>query len=162
MYTLSPMDPIDVSRVMADIRLRAAEQLRARAMDRGNAPEFSDAELFAIVEGLLRHAVDDAADKVLLMPEIIAGRPELTLEPVARIASHRPVIGPLILFAKRRVLQPLARWLYEYSMDNFERQARINRVTYAALQAIAVETARLRLELDALKQEVGTRGSGRA
>ena len=165
MYTVPQlMDPIDVSRVMADIRLRAGEQLRVRAMDGGNAPEFSDAELFAIVERLLKSALDDAdaGDRVLLMPEIIAGRPDLTLEPVARIASHRPVIGPLILFAKRRVLQPLARWLYEYSMDNFERQARINRVTYAALQAIAVETARLRLELDALKREAGTRGSGAA
>jgi hypothetical protein len=156
------MDRVDVSRVMDDIRVRASAELRKRAVDRGNAPEFADAELFEIVERLLRSAVDDAADKVLLMPEILAGRPDLTLEPVARLTSHRPVIGPMILFAKRHVLQPLARWLYEYSMDNFERQARINRVLFAALQAIAVDAARLRLELDAIKRESGTRGSGAA
>jgi len=138
------MDQIDVTRVMADIRTRASADLRVRAYDGGKTPEFSDAELFAIVEQILRNAVDDAESKVLLLPEIIAGRPDLTLEPVARLSSHRPVIGPLILFVKRRLLQPLSQWLYEYSMDNFQRQAQINAVMFAALQALAIENAKLR------------------
>ena len=141
--------PIDVSRVMADIRIRASAELRDRTFDRGNTPEFSDAALFDLVEQVLRGAVDDADRKVLLLSEIIAGDKALTLEPSARMTSHRPVVGPLILFVKRRLLQPLTQWLYEYSMDNFRRQAQINRIMFAALQALAIENARLRLEVSA-------------
>jgi hypothetical protein len=138
------MDQVDVSRVMADIRMRASAELRERAFDRGNTPEFSDAELFDIVEQMLRSAVDESDRKVLLLSEIIAGNRDLTLEPAARLTSHRPVVGPLIVFVKRRLLQPLTQWLYEYSMDNFRRQAQINAVMFAALQALAIENAKLR------------------
>ena len=151
---------IDVSRVMTDIRMRASAELRERAFDRGKTPEFSDAELFDLVERILRGAVDDADRKALLLSEIIAGNKELTLEPSARLTSHRPVVGPLIVFVKRRLLRPLTQWLYEYSMDNFRRQAQINRVLFAAVQALAIETARLRLERDAANGGAGTRGSG--
>jgi len=155
---------IDVSRVMADIRMRANAELRERTFDRGGTPEFADAALFDLVEQVLRRAVDDAdADrKVLLLPEIIGGHKDLMLEPSARLTSHRPLVGPVIVFVKRRLLQPLTQWLYEYSMDNFRRQAQINRIMFAALQALAVETARLRLELDAAKIGGGKRGSGAA
>jgi hypothetical protein len=156
------MDHVDVSRVMADIRRRASAELRERAFDRGNTPAFSDAELFDKVEQVLRDAVDDADRKVLLLSEIIAGDEDLTLEPSARLTSHRPVVGPLILFVKRRLLQPLTQWLYEYSMDNFRRQAQINRIVFAALQALAIENARLRIELDAARGGAGKRGSGAA
>ena len=138
------MDQVDVSRVMTDVRMRASAELRERAFDRGNTPEFSDAELFDIVEQLLRTAVDDSDRKVLLLPEIIAGNKDLTLEPAARLTSHRPLMGPLIVFVKRRLLQPLTQWLYEYSMDNFRRQAQINRIMFAAIQALAIENAKLR------------------
>src|SRR5437879_2359003 len=120
------MEKVDVSRVMDDVRMRVSAELRERVFDRGNTPAFADAELFTLVDEILRSAVNDVERKALLLPEIIAGRPELTLEPVARQRSHRPVIGPVIVFVKRRLLQPLAGWLYEYSMDNFERQAQIN------------------------------------
>jgi hypothetical protein len=156
------MDHVDVSRVMADIRQRASTELRQRAYDHGKTPAFSDADLFDMVEQILRGAVDDADRKVLLLPEIIAGGDDLTLEPSARLTSHRPVVGPLILFVKRRLLQPLTQWLYEYSMTNFRRQAQINRITFAALQALAIENARLRIELDAAKGGAGKRGSGAA
>src|SRR5258706_7755560 len=92
-----PMDHVDVSRVMADIRQRANTELRERVFDRGKTPAFSDAELFDRVEQILRGAVDDAEGKVLLLPEIIAGGDDLTLEPSARLTSHRPVGGPLVL-----------------------------------------------------------------
>ena len=153
---------IDVARVMADIRMRASAELRERAFDRGNTPEFSDAELFDLVERVLRSAVDDSDRKVLLLSEIVAGNKDLTLEPSARVTSHRPVLGPFIVFVKRRVLQPLTQWLYEYSMDNFRRQAQINRILFAAVQALAIETARLRLELDAAHGSASKRGSGAA
>ena len=147
---------------MADIRQRANAELRERTFDRGNTPEFSDAELFDLVERILRSAVDESDRKVLLLPEIISGNQDLTLEPSARLTSHRPVVGPLIVFVKRRLLQPLTQWLYEYSMDNFRRQAQINRITFAALQALAIENARLRIELDAVKGGAGKRGPGAA
>ena len=125
---------IDVSQLMADIRMRANAELRERAFDRGNTPEFSDAELFDLVERVLRGAVDDADRKVL----------------------------PFIVFVKRRLLQPLTQWLYEYSMDNFRRQTQINRILFATVQALAIETARLRLELDAAHDSASKRGSGAA
>jgi hypothetical protein len=156
------MDRIDVTRLMTEIRRRANEELRERAFDRGNTPEFADAELFDLVERILRGAVDDHDRKVLLLSEIIAGDKELTLEPSARLTSHRPVVGPLIVFVKRRILQPMTQWLYEYSMDNFRRQAQINRILFAALQALAIESARLRMELDAAKSATTSRGSGAA
>ena len=149
------MDQIDVSRVMTDIRVRASAELRERAFDRGNTPAFSDAELFDLVEQVLRGAVDDSDRKVLLLSEIINGDKNLTLEPSARLTSHRPVVGPIIVFVKRRLLQPLTQWLYEYSMDNFRRQAQINRIMFAALQSLAIETARLRLELAARNKSSG-------
>ena len=43
---------------------------------------------------------------------------------------------------------PAFRWLFEYSRDNFERQRRVNRVLFACVQELALETARLRQELD--------------
>src|SRR4051794_11832805 len=147
---------------MADIRQRANAELRERTFDRGNTPEFSDAELFDVVERILRSAVDESDRKVLLLPEIISGNQDLTLEPSARLTSHRPVVGPLIVFVKRRLLQPLTQWLYEYSMDNFRRQAQINRILFAAVQALAIETARLKLERDAAERNASKRGSGAA
>ncbi len=153
---------VDVSHVMADIRRRASAELRERAFDRGNTPAFSDAELFELVERILRDAVDDADRKVLLLSELVAGNKDLTLEPSARLTSHRPVVGPVIVFIKQRLLQPLTQWLYEYSMDNFRRQAQINRLLFAALQALAIETAQLRLELDAARGGAAKRGSGAA
>jgi hypothetical protein len=153
---------VDVSRVMADVRRRANAELRERAFDRGRTPAFSDAELFDMVEQLLRGAVDEADRKVLLLSEIIAGGDDLTLEPSARFTSHRAVVGPLILFVKRRLLQPLTQWLYEYSMTNFRRQAQINRIMFAALQALAIENVRLRIELDAAQGGAGKRGPGAA
>ena len=126
-----------MSRVMADVRARASAELKGRV-------SIADAEILAIVEDVLQRAVNAADSDTLVLPELLAGRPELNLEPVATIRSHRAGIGPLVVFVKRRLLQPLSRWLYEYSMDNFERQARINRVMFAAIQALAVENARLR------------------
>jgi len=47
-------------------------------------------------------------------------------------------------------------------MDNFRRQAQINRILFATVQALAIETARLRLELDAAHDSASKRGSGAA
>jgi hypothetical protein len=44
-----------------------------------------------------------------------------------------------VLFLKRRVLLPLTRWLFEYSRDNFERQARVNETLMASIETLVVE-----------------------
>ena len=49
-----------------------------------------------------------------------------------------------VLFAKRRVLLPMLRWLFEYSQENFRRQQRINAVLFACIEDLAIENARLR------------------
>ena len=61
-----------------------------------------------------------------------------------RFTSHRPLIGPVIVFVKRRILLPLTRWLYEYSLENFRRQQRVNRVLFACIEELAIENAKLR------------------
>jgi hypothetical protein len=55
----------------------------------------------------------------------------------------------LVLFLKRRVLLPLTRWLFEYSRDNFERQARVNATLMASIETLVVEVVQLRRELQA-------------
>jgi hypothetical protein len=40
------------------------------------------------------------------------------------------------------------RWLYEYSLENFRKQRRINTVMFACLEELAIENARLRQALD--------------
>jgi hypothetical protein len=53
--------------------------------------------------------------------------------------------------AKRRIILPLTRWLYEYTHQTFRRQHRVNRTVFAILEALAIENARLRQELEALQ-----------
>ena len=83
------MDQVDVSRVMAEIRMRASAELRARAFDRGNTPEFSDAELFDIVEQILRSAVDESDRKVLLLRLAEEGGSALGLDAVRPDVEER-------------------------------------------------------------------------
>jgi len=58
------------------------------------------------------------------------------------------MVGPIIVFAKRRLVLPLVRWLFEYTEDNFRRQDYVNRVLMACLEELAIDNARLRRELD--------------
>ena len=53
-------------------------------------------------------------------------------------------------------------WLYEYSLENFRRQQRVNRLLFAAIEELAIENARLRLQfgLDPLEDDGG--GDGHA
>jgi hypothetical protein len=62
------------------------------------------------------------------------------------------VIGPLLIAIKRRLLLPLTRWLYEYSLENFRRQRRINSVLFACIEELAIENARLRQEIVAINE----------
>jgi hypothetical protein len=132
---------------MAEIRERVRADLRARLVARGASDDFADEAVFRHVDALFRRAAALDDRQALLLPELLANewRPELALE----LASHRGgLAGPLLVFVKRRLLLPLNRWLFEYTLENFRRQERVNLVLMSCLQALAAEHARLLLSVD--------------
>ena len=125
----------------------AARRDRRDRLVAGGAAGYSDPELFAEVDEVLRRAVERSNGTVLL-PEVLPDDEEWRLDTSLRFSSHRPVIGPVIVFVKQRLLLPLVRWLVEYNRDNFRRQQRVNRLLAACIEELAIENARLRRELN--------------
>ena len=139
---------ISVDALMRRLEGDLRNQLRRQLLDRGGAREYTDEELFAVVEHVLRHAVEAREHDALLLPALMSDEDEeWELQTHLRFSSHRPILGTLIVFLKRRVLLPVTRWLYEYSLENFRRQQRVNRVLFACLEELAIENARLRQDL---------------
>ena len=136
---------------MAELQTRVRDRLRTELRRHGASEALEDPALFAEVDRVLREAVTHARVGALLLPEIL-GDPEIwRLETAMRLKSHRGSLGRnFILPLKRFVMMPLLRWLFEYSRDNFERQARINQVVFSCVQELAIENARLRAELERL------------
>jgi hypothetical protein len=65
------------------------------------------------------------------------------------LTTHRPAAtGRFILFAKKKLLLPLTRWLFEYSQENFRRQDRLNRILFTCIEELALENARLRRRIE--------------
>ncbi len=136
--------------VMAELRGRVRAGLRARLVARGAADDFADQAVFDAVDVLFRRALARDDRHALLMPDLLEQpwRPELSLS----IASHRRgPVGALIVFTKRRILLPLSRWLYEYALENFRVQDRVNVALMSCLQSLAADHVRLRQRLDALE-----------
>ena len=106
---------ISVERVMQEIEDDLREARRARLVAKGGPQEYRDAEIFAAVENALRRAVDGRDHNAVLLPELLADDVDWRLQPQLNFTSHRPAIGPIIVFFKRRVILPLTRWLYEYT-----------------------------------------------
>ncbi len=75
--------------------------------------------------------------------------------------SHRPgASGAAIVFVKRRLLLPLTRWLFEYTLENFRVQDRVNLALMSCLQSLAADHARLQLRLARLEDApAGARSS---
>jgi hypothetical protein len=140
---------IRTGHVMARIEADVKRALRRHLVDRGGAAEYEDSELFDRVWSVLDRAVGDRNLDVLLLPELLDDSTAWRLETELRLSSHRPVLGPVILFVKRRFLLPLSRWLFEYARQNFRRQQQVNRLLFACIEELAIENARLRRELDA-------------
>ena len=135
---------------MHEIEDRVRDELRRRLLARGGAPEYQDPEVFRSVDRLLRRAAD-RPDEHALVPEFLGPESDWRLQTHLRFTSHRRLMGPLVLFVKRRVLLPLTRWLYEYSVGNFERQERVNRMLIACIEELAIENARLRRDLEQVR-----------
>jgi hypothetical protein len=134
---------------MADVRARVRADLRAKIVASG-ATEMADEQLFADVDALLRAALahDDAG--ALLLPHLLTDdwQPELAL----RLSSHRGgLTARLLVGIKRRILLPLTRWLFEYTLENFRRQHRLNLALMACVQTLAIEHARLARDLADLR-----------
>jgi hypothetical protein len=145
------MGEVRVDRVMAELQDEVRERIRARLVSGGGNQAYADRALFDEVERLLRDAAEPKQPRSLLLGEILTDDDDWRLAPALNLSSHRPRAGGVILFAKRRVLLPIVRWLYDYAALNFRRQQRINGVLFACVEALALENARLRREIDALK-----------
>ena len=138
---------VSVERVMREIEDDLRRERRTRLLAKGAPVEYRDQELYATVERVLRQAIEGRDHDAILLPELISDDEEWRLQTHVKFSSHRPLVGPLIVFFKRRVMLPLTRWLYEYSLENFERQQRVNRILFACIEELAIENARLRRDL---------------
>jgi hypothetical protein len=140
-----------VERLMRDIEGEVRRQRRTRIIARGGPDDYRDEAVFAIVEQVLRRAVDHRDLNALLIPEILDADEQWELQLPLRFATHRRLLGPAILFVKRRILAPLLHWLYEYSLENFRRQQRVNRLLFASVEELAIENAKLKLDIAELQ-----------
>lgn len=135
---------VEVERLMREIEGDVRHLRRQRLLARGGAGEYRDAALYAHVDEVLRRAIDGRDHDALLVPDFLSGEADWNLSLHLKYASHRPAVGGLLIAVKRRVLLPLMRWLFEYSLENFRKQRRINTVLFACIEELAIENARLR------------------
>jgi hypothetical protein len=138
------MDEID-----GDVRTR----LRRHLIKRGAPADYRDEEIFEAVRAVLARAVDERNLDALLLPELLDADVEWQLNTHLTLSTHRPLFGRFILLAKRRILLPMTRWLFEYSQENFRRQHHLNRILFACIEELALENARLRRELTGASQK---------
>jgi hypothetical protein len=150
--------PLSTDGVMADVQARVRTALRARLLASGATALASDERLFDDVDALFRAALANEDPGALLLPQLLPDdlQPELAL----RLSSHRGgLTARLLVGIKRRLLLPLNRWLFEFTLDNFRRQHRLNLALMACLQTIAVEHARLAREVAELRAAAGAAGA---
>jgi hypothetical protein len=156
---------LEVDRLMREIENDVRRARRKRLLARGGAAEYRDADIYEHVDIVLRRALETRDHGALLLPDVLSSDPDWQLTTHLRFTSHRPVVGPLLIFIKRRVILPLTRWLYEYSLENFRRQQKLNTVLLACIEELAIENAKLRTAFASDNASAGlteSRVSGRA
>ena len=136
-----------VDAVMGEIERDVRARLRRHLIKRGGATDYQDEEIFDAVHALLARAVDERNLDATLLPELLDSDLEWRLRTHLELTTHRPAVGRFILFAKKRILLPMTRWLFEYSQENFRRQDHLNRVLFACIEELALENARLRRDI---------------
>ena len=136
--------PVEVDKLMREIEDDVRHMRRKRLLARGGAGDYRDPVLYARVDETLRRAIEARDHDALLLPDFLTGEADWDLSLHLKYASHRPVVGTALIAVKRRVLLPLMRWLYEFSLENFRKQRRINTVLFACIEELAIENARLR------------------
>jgi hypothetical protein len=143
-------DPkLRVDAVMGDIERDVRTRLRRHLIKRGGAADYEDEAIFNAVHAVLARAVDERNLDATLLPELLDSDVDWRLRTSLELSTHRPAVGRFILFAKRRLLLPVTRWLFEYSQENFRRQDHLNRVLFACIEELALENARLRRAMGA-------------
>jgi hypothetical protein len=140
--------PVRTKLVMDRLEGEVRETIRRRLVEVGGAAAYRDAAVFDAVWSSLGRAAGERNLNVLLLPELLDGIYDWDVTPQLSLSTHRPVLGPIILLVKRRLLLPLSRWLLEYARENFRRQQQVNRILFACIEELAIENARLRHELE--------------
>jgi len=151
---------VSVERVMREIEDDLRRERRTRLLAKGAPAEYRDPETYAIVERVLRKAIEGREHDAVLLPELISDDEEWRLQTHLTFSSHRPIVGPVIIFFKRRVLLPLTRWLFEYSLENFRRQQRVNRILFACIEELAIENSKLQDRIAGLQDSRIAEGKG--
>jgi hypothetical protein len=144
-------DRLRVGPLMKQIESDVRANIRRRLIKHG-MPAYEDEAVFERVRAMLQHAADGRDLDVLLLPELLEDDVDWALDPTLQLSSHRQAAGGLILFAKRRLVLPVVRWLFEYSQANFRRQQQLNKILLACIEELAIDNARLRRDVDALKK----------
>jgi hypothetical protein len=139
---------VRVDAVMTEIERDVRARLRRHLIKKGGAADYEDAEIFDAVHALLARAVDGRNADAMLLPELIDGDVDWRLQTHLSLTTHRPGVGRFILFAKKKILLPLTRWLFEYSQDNFRRQDHLNKILFACIEELAIENSRLRRQVE--------------
>jgi hypothetical protein len=129
---------------MHDLEDDVRRARRKRLLARGGAADYRDEAVYERVDTLIRRALEARDHDALLLPDLLSGEEEWQLALHLRFTSHRPVIGPLLIFLKKTLLLPFNRWLWEYSLENFRTQRRVNAILFACIEELAIENARLR------------------
>jgi hypothetical protein len=141
-----------VDAVMGEIERDVRTRIRRHLIKRGGPADYEDEATFDAVYAVLARAVDERNLDATLLPELLDSDVDWRLQTHLNLTTHRPAVGRFILLAKRRLLLPLTRWLFEYSQENFRRQDRLNRVLFACIEELALENARLRRSLASRSQ----------
>jgi hypothetical protein len=140
---------VRVDNVMGEIERDVRARLRRHLLKKGGAADYQDQEIFDAVHALLGRAVDGREIEATLLPELVDGDVDWRLQTHLNLTTHRPAAaGRFILFAKKTLLLPLTRWLFEYSQENFRRQDHLNRILFACIEELALENARLRRKIE--------------
>jgi len=139
---------LHVDAVMGDIERDVRDRLRRHLLKKGGAADYQDQEIFDDVHRLFARVIDSRDLDATLLSELVDGDVDWRLQTHLNLTTHRPAsTGRFILFAKKKLLLPLTRWLFEYSQENFRRQDRLNRILFACIEELAIENARLRREM---------------
>jgi hypothetical protein len=145
--TSDPSTPVRVDRLMTELEGDVRQARRKRLLARGGAGDYRDPLVYEGVDVVLRRALDARDHDALLLPDFMTSEDDWKLSLHLRYSSHRPLIGPALIFVKRRLLLPVMRWLYEYSLENFRRQRRVNSILFACIEELAIENAKMKLAL---------------
>jgi len=140
--------PLRVDGVMSEIERDVRARLRQHLVRKGGAADYREEEIFDAVHALLSRAVDARNPEAALLPELIDGDVDWRLQTHLSLTTHRPAVGRFILYAKKKILLPMTRWLFEYSQDNFRRQDHLNRILFACIEELAIENAHLRRRIE--------------